>query len=179
MCSWRWSPLELGSLEHGILIMDQAGWHKSRGLRVPDNLTILYLPPYSPELNPVERLWAYLRDHFPSNRAYDDYRHPPATPAPKPGKAPPPEAPPSVEGTPVPHARDKGVIRIRSPHRPPRYRHETNSWTARYSLLIIEAASGPRCPCLPERNRRRGPQDYSRLPWCCGLRLKPARALRG
>ncbi len=66
---------ELAPLEHGILIMDQAGWHKSRGLRVPDNLTILYLPPYSPELNPVERLWAYLRDHFLSNRAYDDYRH--------------------------------------------------------------------------------------------------------
>lgn len=66
---------ELAPLEHGILIMDQAGWHKSRELRVPDNLTILYLPPYSPELNPVERLWAYLRDHFLSNRAYDDYRH--------------------------------------------------------------------------------------------------------
>lgn len=55
--------------------MDQAGWHTSRKLKVPDNITILFLPPYSPELNPVERLWGYLRSHFLSNRAYDNYRH--------------------------------------------------------------------------------------------------------
>ncbi len=66
---------ELGLSEHAVLVMDQAGWHKSRGLRVPDNITILYLPPYSPELNPVERLWAYLRGHYLSNRAYEDYNH--------------------------------------------------------------------------------------------------------
>lgn len=40
---------------------------------MPDNITILYLPPYSPELNPVEWLWAYLRSHYLSNRAYEDY----------------------------------------------------------------------------------------------------------
>jgi transposase len=39
-----------------ILIMDQAGWHKSQRLQVPDNIQIKFLPPYSPELNPVERL---------------------------------------------------------------------------------------------------------------------------
>ena len=55
--------------------MDQAGRHKSRTLVVSDNITILFLPPYSPELNPIERLWAYLRSHHLSNRAYDDYRH--------------------------------------------------------------------------------------------------------
>ncbi|MCC6429233.1 MAG: IS630 family transposase, partial [Phycisphaerales bacterium] len=66
---------ELGPNDHAVMIMDPAGWHKARALVVPDNITILYLPPYSPELNPVEQLWAYLRSHFLSNRAYDDYQH--------------------------------------------------------------------------------------------------------
>lgn len=65
---------ELGPKDHAVLIMDQAGWHRSRELRAPDNITVLYLPPYSPELNPVERLWGYLRSHYLSNRAYDGYR---------------------------------------------------------------------------------------------------------
>jgi len=42
--------------EEIVLIMDQAGWHKSKDLDVPENVTIIYLPPYSPELNPIERL---------------------------------------------------------------------------------------------------------------------------
>lgn len=66
---------ELGERDHAVLIMDQAGWHKAKKLIVPANITILYLPPYSPELNPVERLWAYLRSHYLSNRAYRDYQH--------------------------------------------------------------------------------------------------------
>ena len=66
---------ELAPLDHAVLIMDQAGWHKARKLVVPDTITILYLPPYSPELNPVERLWAYLRSHYLSNRAYEGYQH--------------------------------------------------------------------------------------------------------
>ncbi len=66
---------ELGPKDHAILIMDQAGWHKARKLVVPDNITILLLPPYSPELNPVERLWAYMRSHYLSNRAYENYKH--------------------------------------------------------------------------------------------------------
>ena len=66
---------ELGEHDHAVLIMDQAGWHKAKKLVLPENITILYLPPYSPELNPVERLWAYLRSHYLSNRAYDDYDH--------------------------------------------------------------------------------------------------------
>ena len=66
---------ELGADEHAILVMDQAGWHVSRSLKVPDSITILLLPPYSPELNPIERLWAYLRSHFLSNRAYEGYEH--------------------------------------------------------------------------------------------------------
>lgn len=66
---------ELGPMDHAVLIMDQAGWHRARKLVVPENITILHLPPYSPELNPVERLWAYLRRHYLSNRAYEDYQH--------------------------------------------------------------------------------------------------------
>ena len=66
---------ELGPDDHAVVIMDQAGWHTSKGLLVPDNVTVLCLPPYSPELNPVERLWGYLRSHHLSNRAYEDYRH--------------------------------------------------------------------------------------------------------
>ncbi len=59
--------------EHFVLIMDQAGWHKSRDLKLPAGITTLLLPPYSPELNPVENLWHYLRSHYLSNRTYEDY----------------------------------------------------------------------------------------------------------
>jgi transposase len=59
--------------ERFVLIMDGAGWHKSKALKVPEGITVLLLPPYSPELNPVENLWHYLRSHHLSNRAYDDY----------------------------------------------------------------------------------------------------------
>lgn len=64
---------ELRPKEHAIVIMDQAGWHTSNDLEVPEEMTILLLPPYSPELNPVERVWAYLRSHHMSNRAFAGY----------------------------------------------------------------------------------------------------------
>ena len=64
---------ELAEKEHAVPILDGAGWHKSKALVVPDNVTCLLLPPYSPELNPVENLWHYLRSHYLSNRAYADY----------------------------------------------------------------------------------------------------------
>jgi transposase len=66
---------ELKDKEHAVLIMDGAGWHKGKRLAVPDNVTCLLLPAYSPELNPVENLWHYLRSHYLSNRAYRDYDH--------------------------------------------------------------------------------------------------------
>ena len=59
--------------EHAVLVMDNAGWHHAKDLKMPGNVTPLYLPPYSPELNPIERLWAYLKSHFLSNRAYETY----------------------------------------------------------------------------------------------------------
>jgi transposase len=58
---------------HAVLVLDQAGWHVAKGLVVPANLTLLHLPPYSPELNPVERVWAYMRSHYLSNRVFKGY----------------------------------------------------------------------------------------------------------
>ena len=58
---------------HAILIMDQAGWHMSNNLVVPENITILPLPPKSPELNPVENLWHFMRDNWLSNRVFKSY----------------------------------------------------------------------------------------------------------
>ncbi len=58
---------------HAVLVLDQAGWHGARALIVPPNLTLVPLPPYSPELNPVERLWLYLRERYLSHRVLDDY----------------------------------------------------------------------------------------------------------
>ena len=59
---------------HAVLVLDGAGWHRSGGkLRVPDNVTLLHLPPYSPELNPVENVWAYLRGNALGNRVFDTY----------------------------------------------------------------------------------------------------------
>lgn len=63
----------LAADEHAVLVLDNAGWHVANALRVPSNITLLLLPPYSPELNPVERLWAWLRSHQLSNRVYTDY----------------------------------------------------------------------------------------------------------
>ena len=57
---------------HVLLVWDGAGYHVAKALRVPANLSVLKLPPYSPELNPVERLWLYLRSHYWSNRVYED-----------------------------------------------------------------------------------------------------------
>jgi transposase len=54
-----------------LLIMDRAGWHKSKDLKVPKNIKIEYLPPYSPELNPVERLWKWLKENTIHNRIFE------------------------------------------------------------------------------------------------------------
>ena len=59
--------------EHVAMVLDQAGWHGSGELRVPANITLLPLPPYSPELNPVERVWLYLKERFLSHRLHADY----------------------------------------------------------------------------------------------------------
>ena len=59
---------------HAVLVLDRAGWHGAKALAVPANVTLVPLPPYSPELNPVERVWLYLRERVLSLRVLPDYR---------------------------------------------------------------------------------------------------------
>jgi transposase len=59
--------------EHAVMILDRAGWHGSTALVIPTNMTLVPLPAYSPELNPVERVWLYLKERFLSHRLLDDY----------------------------------------------------------------------------------------------------------
>jgi transposase len=54
-----------------IIIADQASWHKSKLLTIPDNIRFLYLPNASPELNPAEHLWDYVRENFIANQIFD------------------------------------------------------------------------------------------------------------
>lgn len=54
-----------------IMVLDGAGWHRSQSMPIPDNVRLLFLPPYSPELNPVEHLWDELREKFFHNLAFD------------------------------------------------------------------------------------------------------------
>jgi transposase len=58
---------------HAVLVLDGAGWHGSAALVVPDNLSLLTLPPYSPELNPVENAWHYLRANWLAISVFDSY----------------------------------------------------------------------------------------------------------
>jgi transposase len=55
---------------HALIVMDGAGWHRSIDLEIPANISILILPPYSPELNPAELIWRHLRQRKLSNRRY-------------------------------------------------------------------------------------------------------------
>ena len=64
---------QAGLQTHVVLVLDQAGWHRAKELRIPANITLLPLPTYSPELNPIERLWAYLKSHYLSNQIFHDY----------------------------------------------------------------------------------------------------------
>lgn len=61
---------ELPKDVHAALVLDRAGWHVGSRLKIPGNVSVVYLPPKSPQLNPVENLWHYLRSHYWSNRLY-------------------------------------------------------------------------------------------------------------
>lgn len=71
----RFISEEAGANSHVVLVVDGAGWHRSKTLEVPENLTLLPLPPYSPQLNAIEKLWGFMRSHYLSNRQYRDYDH--------------------------------------------------------------------------------------------------------
>lgn len=58
---------------HGVLVMDKAPWHRS--IKVPENMTIIHLPSYSPECNPHENIWEYMKNNFLSNKVFKDFDH--------------------------------------------------------------------------------------------------------
>lgn len=58
-----------------MLLLDRAGWHTTPALKVPRNVTLIFLPSRSPELSPVENVWQYLRANWISNRVFDTYEH--------------------------------------------------------------------------------------------------------
>jgi transposase len=64
---------QVGPDRHVVLVLDGASWHVAKVLCVPANVTLLHLPSYAPELNPIERDWGYLRSHHMSNRDYQNY----------------------------------------------------------------------------------------------------------
>ena len=58
---------------HALILVDRASWHTTEQIQLPDNITLVPLPPYSPELNPMEQLWQQLRKIKLSNSCYDGY----------------------------------------------------------------------------------------------------------
>ncbi|NVO58714.1 transposase, partial [Rhodobacteraceae bacterium B1Z28] len=56
-----------------VVIMDGAGWHTNDIAERFSNVSIIKLPPYSPELNPIEQVWSWLRQHYLSNQSFTDY----------------------------------------------------------------------------------------------------------
>ena len=58
--------------ENIVMVIDGAGWHKSKAIKLAENMRILFLPPYSPELNPQEHVWDELREKFFHNRVFDN-----------------------------------------------------------------------------------------------------------
>ena len=53
-----------------LLVMDKASWHRSMGLVIPDNIRILHIPPYTPEMNPIEQIWKEIRKIGFKNKAF-------------------------------------------------------------------------------------------------------------
>ena len=72
-CISKKSPGPSRQGAHAVLLLDQAGWHLSAKLDIPDNITLMPLPPKSPELNPVENIWQFIRDNWLSNRIFQSY----------------------------------------------------------------------------------------------------------
>jgi hypothetical protein len=58
---------------HAAMLVDGAGWHISDDLKIPENITLIKIPPRSPELNPAEKPWQYLKDNFLSHLVLNNY----------------------------------------------------------------------------------------------------------
>jgi transposase len=73
----QWMPVFIDEVsqryseENIIMALDGAGWHKSQGIKLPPNLKLHFLPPYSPELNPQEHVWDELREKHFHNKAFE------------------------------------------------------------------------------------------------------------
>lgn len=63
--------VQAGKGKQIILVMDRAGWHTSESVQVPNGVHVVFLPPYSPELQPVERLW-HLSNEAVANKNFKD-----------------------------------------------------------------------------------------------------------
>ncbi|MBD1565033.1 IS630 family transposase [Vibrio sp. S12_S33] len=59
--------------KHAVVIMDQASWHQSYLADAFENVTIIHIPPYSPEFNPIEQVWSWLRQNEIANRCFECY----------------------------------------------------------------------------------------------------------
>jgi len=70
---WQWVLVSLTARAHAVVLMDRAGGHTTDKLELPANLTIILLPSRSPELNPVENVWQYLRQNWLSNWVFSTY----------------------------------------------------------------------------------------------------------
>ena len=64
---------QVSPTRHAVLVLDRAAWHTTKKLKIFDNLTLLPLPPASPELNPTEQVWQVLRDNWLANRCFTGY----------------------------------------------------------------------------------------------------------
>jgi transposase len=64
---------EVAEGAQAVLVLDGAGFHVAKDLKIPRNITLLRLPPYSPELNPIENVWEYLRGNKLANTVYETY----------------------------------------------------------------------------------------------------------
>ena len=57
-----------------LMVMDKAGWHVANDLVIPENMRLIFLPPYSPELNPVEHLWDEIREKWFPNKVFNSLK---------------------------------------------------------------------------------------------------------
>ena len=67
------SPVSLPGA-HAIVLLDQAGWHGAKALKVPSNISLMPLPPRAPELNGQENIWQFMRQNWLSNRVFQIIR---------------------------------------------------------------------------------------------------------
>jgi hypothetical protein len=60
---------------HAVVLLDRAGWHTTDKLKLPRNISLIFLPSRAPELNPVENIWQFLRANWLSNTVFDGVDH--------------------------------------------------------------------------------------------------------